>query len=133
MAGSGVGVRFNVTYRSGPLAADDGSSGTLYAGDRAPALGGCSPLYAGPDWTLLRFGSAAPRLHHLGVRSHDIGTDILDADLHIQQAYGVKNCAAILVRPDGHIGAITHDPPALLLYANRVLTRRPSASAKRSH
>ena len=69
------------------LDADEGSSGTLAAGDRASdALlvrregrpGRLFTLYAGPDWTLLRLGSAAPRLHHPGVRSHDIGTDILN-------------------------------------------------------
>ena len=113
----------------------------LWPGDRASdALlvrrdgrpGRLFTLYAGPDWTLQRLGPAAPRLHHPGVRSHDIGTDILDADLHIQQAYGVKDCAAILVRPDRYIGAMTRDPAALRLYADRAPTNRPSASAKRS-
>jgi hypothetical protein len=55
------------------------------------------------------------------VRSYEIGTEIIDADVHIQQAYGVKDSAAILVRPDGYIGAITSDPAALAAYANRVL------------
>jgi hypothetical protein len=48
-------------------------------------------LFAGPHWTLLRFGPDAPRLDHEWIRSHQIGADLLDADRQIQQAYDVKD------------------------------------------
>jgi 2-polyprenyl-6-methoxyphenol hydroxylase-like FAD-dependent oxidoreductase len=125
--------QLDLSYRSGPLTLDDGSSCTLVAGDRAPdapcrhdgkpvRLFNC---YAGPHWTLLRFGSAAPTLDRPGVWSHRIGSDLVDADRHIHDAYDVKDGAAVLVRPDGYIGAITSRPAALAAYADRVM---PSAS-----
>jgi hypothetical protein len=92
--------QLDLSYRGGPLTLDDGSSALLAAGDRAPD---------------------APCLDRRCVHSHQIGTDIVDAHRHIQQAYDVKDGAAVLIRPDGYIGAITTQPAALADYGNRVL------------
>jgi 2-polyprenyl-6-methoxyphenol hydroxylase-like FAD-dependent oxidoreductase len=121
--------QLDLNYRSGPLALDDGSSTALAAGDRAPDaphLRDNGParlfeLYAGPYWTLLRFGPRAPRLDHPAVQSHDVGTEILDVDNHLQRAYGAAPGTAVLVRPDGYIGAITSRTAALATYAHQVL------------
>jgi hypothetical protein len=131
--------QLDLSYRSGPLTLDDGSSCTLVAGDRAPdapCLHDGKPVrlfncYAGPHWTLLRFGSAAPTLDRPGVWSHRIGSDLVDADRHIHDAYDVKDGAAVLVRPDGYIGAITSQPAALAAYANRVMPSDSRTSPRR--
>jgi 2-polyprenyl-6-methoxyphenol hydroxylase-like FAD-dependent oxidoreductase len=124
--------QLDVGYRGGPLTLDHGCSAMLAAGDRAPDApclrGDGHParlfaLFAGPHWTLLRFGPDAPCLDHRCVHSHQIGTDILDVDRHIHQAYDVKDGAVVLIRPDGYIGAITAQPQALAAYANRLLPR----------
>jgi 2-polyprenyl-6-methoxyphenol hydroxylase-like FAD-dependent oxidoreductase len=123
--------QLDLNYRSGPLTLDDGSSCTLVAGDRAPdapcldrdgrpvRLFNC---YAGPHWTLLRFGATAPTLDRAGVRIYHVGGDLLDADRHIQDAYDIKDVAAVLIRPDGYIGAITPRPADLAAYAARVMS-----------
>jgi hypothetical protein len=49
----------------------------------------------------------------------------LDADRHIHDAYDLKDGAAVLVRPDSYIGAITSQPAVLAAYADRVM---PSVS-----
>jgi hypothetical protein len=121
--------QLDLSYRSGPLALDDGSSATLAAGDRAPdaphlsdgAPGRLFDLYAGTHWTLLRFGPQAPRIDHPAVRSHDVGTEIVDADNHIRDAYRAKPDTAILVRPDGYIGAIASAEADLSAYVGHVL------------
>lgn len=125
--------QLDLSYRGGPLTLDDGSSYTLAAGDRAPDApclytggrpGRLFACYAGPHWTLLRFGSAAPDIDPPGVRSYQIGEDIVDVDRHIENAYGVSDGATVLVRPDGYIGAITSQPAALATYAQRVLPKQ---------
>jgi hypothetical protein len=113
------------------LTFDDGSSSVLAAGDRAPDAP-CAgrdgrpvrlfDCYAGPHWTLLRFGATAPTLDRAGVRSYRVGADLVDAERHIQDAYDVKDGAAVLIRPDGYIGAITSRPPDLAAYAARVMS-----------
>lgn len=122
--------QLDLSYRSGPLTLDDGCSTILAAGDRAPdapclrANGDpvrLFALFAGPHWTLLRFGPNAPRLNHESIRSHQIGTDILDRDRHIERAYDLKDGGAVLVRPDGYIGAIATDQSALAGYGQRLL------------
>jgi 2-polyprenyl-6-methoxyphenol hydroxylase-like FAD-dependent oxidoreductase len=125
--------QLDVSYRDGPLTLDDGSSCALAAGDRAPdapCLQDGRPVrlfsrYAGPHWTLLRFGSTAPTLDRPGVQSYRIGSHLVDADRHIHDAYHTKDGAAVLVRPDGYIGAITSQPSAMAAYADRTI---PSAS-----
>jgi len=122
--------QLDLSYRGGPLTLDDGCSAALSAGDRAPDAPCCYgdgeatrlfTLFAGPHWTLLRFGTDAPRLDHRSVRSREIGADILDIDRHIQRAYEMKAEGAVLVRPDGYIGAIATRQARLTAYANRLL------------
>jgi hypothetical protein len=129
--------QLDLSYRGGPLTLDDGSSCALVAGDRAPdapcldhdrrpvRLFDC---YAGPHWTLLRFGATAPTIDRAGLRIHHVGSDLVDADRHIQDAYDVKDGAAVLIRPDGYIGAIASRPADLASYAERVM---PAASRSR--
>ncbi|UQX10415.1 FAD-dependent monooxygenase [Candidatus Mycobacterium methanotrophicum] len=123
--------QLDVSYRGGPLTLDDGSSCTLVAGDRAPDAPcldqGGRPVrlfncYTGPHWTLLRFGVAAPVLDRADGWSYRIGSDLVDADRHIQDAYDIKDGAAALIRPDGYIGAITSRPADLAAYAARVMS-----------
>ena len=123
--------QLDLSYRRGPLTLDDGSSRALVAGDRAPdapcldhdgrpvRLFNC---YAGPHWTLLRFGATAPTLDRAGLRSYRVGSDLVDTNRHIQDAYDVKDVAAVLIRPDGYIGAITSRPADLAAYATRVMS-----------
>ena len=125
--------QLDLTYQDGPLTLDDGCSGMLAGGDRAPdapCLHGprryghparLFTLFAGPHWTLLRFGPDAPHQNHQSVHSYQIGTDIFDAERHLHQAYDVKDGGAVLIRPDGYIGAITTQSAALAAYGNRVL------------
>jgi 2-polyprenyl-6-methoxyphenol hydroxylase-like FAD-dependent oxidoreductase len=131
--------QLDLSYRGGPLTVDDGSSRTLAAGDRAPdapclhdgrpmRLFGC---YAGPHWTLLRFGSTAPTFDRPGVQSYCVGSDLVDADRHIHDAYDVKDGAAVLVRPDGYIGAITSHQADLAAYADRVMPAGSRTSPRR--
>jgi 2-polyprenyl-6-methoxyphenol hydroxylase-like FAD-dependent oxidoreductase len=124
--------QLDLSYRLGPLTLDGGSSRALAAGDRAPDAP-ClrrdgRPLrlfdcYAGPHWTLLRFGATAPTLDRADVQSHCIGGDIVDVDCRILDAYDVKDGAAVLIRPDGYIGAITSQPGDLADYANRAMAQ----------
>lgn len=121
--------QLDLSYRGGPLTLDDCSSAVLAAGDRAPdapmlAKGRAArlfTLFAGVHWTLLRFGRGAPYLDHPCVHSYEIGNDILDTDRHIRRAYDIDDCAAVLIRPDGYIGAITTNLAALTAYGNWVL------------
>jgi 2-polyprenyl-6-methoxyphenol hydroxylase-like FAD-dependent oxidoreductase len=130
--------QLDLSYRLGPLTLDDGSSSALAAGDRAPdapcrdrrsssgrpvRLFNC---YSGPHWTLLRFGATAPTLDRSGVQPYRVGvgtgSDLVDVDRHVQDGYDVKDGAAVLIRPDGYIGAITSRPPDLAAYAARVMS-----------
>jgi 2-polyprenyl-6-methoxyphenol hydroxylase-like FAD-dependent oxidoreductase len=121
--------QLDLSYRDGPLTLDDGSSSTLVAGDRAPDApcrqNGQSvrlfSRYAGPQWTMLRFGSTAPTLDRPDLQSYCVGGDLVDVDRHIDDAYGVKDGVAVLIRPDGYIGAITSQPADLATYADRVM------------
>jgi 2-polyprenyl-6-methoxyphenol hydroxylase-like FAD-dependent oxidoreductase len=122
--------QLDLSYRGGPLTLDDGSSCVVVAGDRAPDAP-CQDrdgrpvrlftCYAGPRWTLLRFGATAPALDNADVQSYRVGSDLIDAGRHIQDAYDVKDGAAVLIRPDGYIGAITSRPADLAAYAARVM------------
>jgi 2-polyprenyl-6-methoxyphenol hydroxylase-like FAD-dependent oxidoreductase len=132
--------QLDLSYRDGPLTLDDGCSAVLAAGDRAPdapCLRGNGEsvrlftLFAGPHWTLLRFGSDAARLDHEWIRSYQIGIDLLDADRQVHQAYEVKDRGAVLVRPDGYIGAITTRQAGLKAYGNRLLPNGGSAHRDR--
>jgi len=122
--------QLDLSYRDGPLTLDDGSSRTLVAGDRAPDAPclDCDgrPMrlftcYTGPHLTLLRFGATAPALDREDVQSYCVGSDLVDFGRHIQDAYDVKDGAAVLIRPDGYIGAITSRPADVAAYAARVM------------
>ena len=126
--------QLDLSYRGGPLTLDDGGSRALVAGDRAPDAPCRSrdgrpvrlfDCYAGPHWTLLRFGATAPTVDHPQLPTYRIDTDLIDVDRHIRAAYDVKDDAAVLIRPDGYVGAITSQPAALAAYANWVM---PSGS-----
>jgi hypothetical protein len=88
------------------------------AGNRAPdaplqgAAGQPTRLFNllhGTHWTLLAYQApslaVAPRP---GLRIHRIGDrgDIVDADGHFRDAYGLAAGECALVRPDGYIGAV---------------------------
>jgi hypothetical protein len=132
--------QLDISYRLGPLTFDDGSSSVVAAGDRAPDAP-CSgrdgrrvrlfDCYAGPLWTLLRFGSTAPTLDRFDVQSYCVGSELVDSDHHIGRAYNVKDGAAVLVRPDGYIGAITSQPAELTSYADRVMPAGSRTSPRR--
>jgi hypothetical protein len=82
-------------------------------------------LFCGQHWTLLGCeadrGAVAPRP---GLRVHIVGPrgDVLDEDGHFQDAYGLSPGDWVLVRPDGHVGAIVgaDDVPALEPYLAEV-------------
>lgn len=122
--------QLDLSYRGGPLTLDDGSSCVVVAGDRAPDAPCLDhdgrPVrlftrYAGPHWTLLRFGATAPALDRTDVQSYCVESDLVDVGRHIQDAYDVKDSAAVLIRPDGYIGAITSRTADLAAYAARVM------------
>jgi len=88
------------------------------AGNRAPdapvqgAAGQPTRLFnllRGTHWTLVAYHApsiaVAPRP---GLRLHRIGDcgDIVDADGHFRDAYGLAAGECVLVRPDGYIGAV---------------------------
>jgi 2-polyprenyl-6-methoxyphenol hydroxylase-like FAD-dependent oxidoreductase len=132
--------QLDISYRLGPLTLDDGPSCVLAAGDRAPdapcldregrpvRLFDC---YAGPHWTLLRFGVTAPILDCAGVAAYCIGDDLIDVDSHIRTAYGVKDGVAVFIRPDGYVGAITSEQAELAGYADRVMPVGSRTSLRR--
>lgn len=58
---------------------------------------------------------------------YTVGTDLLDSDGHIRDAYGEEGY--VLVRPDGYIGAVTSDPVQLSDYLTRLGHRRRESAA----
>lgn len=116
----------DLTYRDGPLALS--GSGRVRGGDRAPDAP-CTDvagkpvrlyqLYAGPHWTLLRFGPTAPSIP--GIPTYTVGEDLIDTEGHITKAYDVEPGTAVLVRPDNYLAALTPDQAALKTYASQVL------------
>lgn len=111
--------QLDLGYRDSPLALQGRDcDGRVRAGDRAPdaplrgAAGQATrlfELFKGPHWTLL--GPAAGRdavAPRPGLRVHTLGPrgDIADPDGHLAAAYGLAPGTWVLVRPDGHVGAI---------------------------
>ena len=95
--------QLDISYRGGPLAGDGHGPGVLQAGDRAPdgLLSDGRRLFdvfRGPHWTVLEFGGAAV----------DFGVPQLR--LAPGADYDVPAGSYVLVRPDGHIAAITGRP-----------------------
>ncbi|MBN6152675.1 FAD-dependent oxidoreductase [Xanthomonas sp. AmX2] len=129
--------QLDIGYPGSPLALeriarDDG----VRAGDRAPDApcrgAGGQPrrlfdLFRGPHWTLLGYhperGAWAPPAR-AGLHVHRVGPggDIVDDAGHIRGAYGVAPGDWVLVRPDGHVGAIVaaHEAAALEAYFGAV-------------
>jgi len=112
--------QIDIGYPNSPLAMEFARwTAGLRAGDRAPdapirgAAGQPSrlfELFRGPHWTLLvheadGFVAAGPRpglhVHHVGPQG-----DVVDAGGHVRDAYALAPGACVLVRPDGHVGAI---------------------------
>jgi 2-polyprenyl-6-methoxyphenol hydroxylase-like FAD-dependent oxidoreductase len=116
--------QLDIGYRWSPIVHDGRTHpGRLYAGDRAPdapvldAAGRAIrlfDLFRGPHATLLTFGDPAPIPVPDGVRAHAVlpagrtatGTAVVDADGHAAAAYDVTDGTAVLVRPDGYVGAV---------------------------
>ncbi len=98
--------QLDISYRGGPLADSDDVSGTLRVGDRAPD--GLLPdgrrlfdVFRGPHWTVLDFGESATDFGVPSVRVRP-GPD-----------YDVPVGCYVLVRPDGHVGAISTKPDVI--------------------
>ena len=122
--------QLDISYRSGPLGGGTETSSGLASGDRAPdapcrtASGRpvrLFELFAGPHWTLLRFGPSAPDVRRPGTSSYEIGRQIVDEGGHAARAYGVPVGSTVLVRPDGHIGLVSASTAELEVWLDRVL------------
>jgi hypothetical protein len=116
--------QLDIGYRESPLVHDGRAHpGRLHAGDRAPdgpvvdATGRqvrLFDLFRGPHATLLVFGDSVPVTAPDGVRVRTVlpagrtavGTAVVDVDGHVAAAYDVPDGTAVLVRPDGYVGAI---------------------------
>lgn len=106
----------------------------LRSGDRAPdarltGAGGLPrrlfDLFRGEHWTLLGSMTALrPVAHRPGLRIHSVGSngDLIDAEGHFADAYGLAVEDLVLARPDGYIGAIigSGDIAALESYLAKV-------------
>jgi 2-polyprenyl-6-methoxyphenol hydroxylase-like FAD-dependent oxidoreductase len=104
----------------------------LMAGDRMPdaALRGAGgqprrlfDLLRGAHWTLLAF-DGAPLDPQSGVHLHVIGPggDLIDPADRFRDTHGLRAGDAVLIRPDGYVGAIVAeaDRTALLAYLAQV-------------
>ena len=131
--------QLDITYRDSPLAVDDRPNpGQLRAGDRAPD----APLHTysgtpirlfgilrGPRWTLLGFGTEVTdlaRRHGTSLRAYSVVQpgergDLVDTHSQAARSYFVARSTYVLIRPDGYIGLITHDPRRVTEYLNRFL------------
>jgi 2-polyprenyl-6-methoxyphenol hydroxylase-like FAD-dependent oxidoreductase len=116
--------QLDIGYRESPLVHDGRTNpGRLHAGDRAPdgpvvdATGRqvrLFDLFRGPHATLLVFGDSVPVTAPDGVRVRAVlpagrtaaGTAVVDVDGHVATTYDVPDGTAVLVRPDGYVGAI---------------------------
>lgn len=111
--------QLDIGYQDSSLALQlSDARGGVVAGDRAPdapllsAAGQPTRLFdclAGPHWTLLGWqtprDAVAPRA---GLRIHAFGAggDLVDHQGHFFEAYKAAPGDWILVRPDGHVGAM---------------------------
>ncbi|MFE0649352.1 FAD-dependent oxidoreductase [Streptomyces sp. NPDC059534] len=119
--------QLGISYFGGPLApADAPRTATLRCGDRAPDAPLPHPtptahrlfdLYRGPQFTALAFGPrAAAALDRLPwpdagapLHRHTVLTDTTartPGEAALLTAYGISEDTVLLVRPDGHIGAV---------------------------
>ncbi|PRX97751.1 FAD-dependent monooxygenase [Allonocardiopsis opalescens] len=122
-------TQLSIGYRGGPLARELGGPADPAAGDRAPDAPcerpGGGPvrlfdLFRGVHLTLLLFGGAAAPasvppggllrvVPVLGPGEAPRLDAVVDTGGHAHRAYGATGPAAVLVRPDGHIGLTAPD------------------------
>jgi 2-polyprenyl-6-methoxyphenol hydroxylase-like FAD-dependent oxidoreductase len=115
--------QLDISYRDSPLSLDDRASrGELRAGDRAPdaRLPDGRRLFAetrGAHFTLLGFGPPAE------LRSDDPRVKALElGEPRQHEGYDVAEDDLVLIRPDGHIGAISTSLETLRAYLTRYLS-----------
>jgi FAD binding domain len=105
-------------YRWSSLSATDGGDRAPDAPCRHPGTGAPTTLFdvfAGPHFTLLRFGAAPPVEHPL-VKPWQV----VDPDGYAARAYAVTGDRLVLVRPDNHIALVTADASAVHDYLTRL-------------
>lgn len=137
-------TQLDITYRDSALVADDrDETATLRAGDRAPdatelrTLTGehrLLDLTRGGRFTLLDFGAGVelPSLRTLRVVSHPSAPDeIADTAGYLRAAYAATDRTLVLLRPDGHIGAISDTGDPRLLQPNLRWVSRQSRGCHR--
>lgn len=111
--------QLDIGYSDSPLAKElPERLGGLRAGDRAPdapILGAAGQpsrlfrLFQGPHWTLLVDDAGGATIGpRPGLHVHRVGAqgDIIDTWGHVRDAYGLAPGEAVLIRPDGYVGAI---------------------------
>jgi 2-polyprenyl-6-methoxyphenol hydroxylase-like FAD-dependent oxidoreductase len=112
----------------------------VHAGYRAPDApvreAGGKPvrlfeLFKGPHWTLLGSEVTQRMVSSSNVHVHTFGPggDLIDADGHFGNAFGLEPGEWVLIRPDGYVGAIVSSDQnrALLDYFRRVGLHEESA------
>lgn len=125
--------QLDIGYRDSALAMEQPArTAGLAAGDRAPdalvwSAAGQSKrlfdLFQGPHWTLLGYhaqrGAIAPRP---GLHIHVLGPhgDLYDENHYFREAYALAAGSWVLVRPDGHVGAIASTTETLENYLLKV-------------
>lgn len=128
--------QLDLSYRGGGLALDT-RGGALAAGDRAPdapLMGAAGQpvrlfeLFKGAHWTLLLGRTATAPAARKGLSVHRIGGDIHDPAGGVANAYGLAAGEAVLVRPDGYVGAVVTADTAKALdgYLARVGLQAPA-------
>jgi 2-polyprenyl-6-methoxyphenol hydroxylase-like FAD-dependent oxidoreductase len=98
--------QLDISYRGGPLAGGDDVSGALQVGDRAPD--GLLPdgrrlfdVFRGPHWTVLECDAVT------------VDFKVPSVCVSPRAGYDVPAGSYVLVRPDGHIGAISTKPEVI--------------------
>jgi 2-polyprenyl-6-methoxyphenol hydroxylase-like FAD-dependent oxidoreductase len=105
--------QLDISYRDGLLAVDDRPDpGSLRAGDRAPdglLADGTRlfDLFRGPHFTLLSFGRGAGHAGDFGIPVHEVPACA---------GYDIAPGTFVLVRPDGHLGAVSSSPGTIRDY-----------------
>jgi 2-polyprenyl-6-methoxyphenol hydroxylase-like FAD-dependent oxidoreductase len=124
--------QLELNYRGGPLSFDGGfEDGPVRSGDRAPDAryvdvdgrhGRLFDAFRGPHFTLLAFGEGAIRgLDGLTWPGQGAPLRTLAVPL-LCRAYGLREPAQVLVRPDGYVAYVAPgDWGAMLTQATRVL------------
>lgn len=109
--------QLDLGYRTSPLTCPSSLGSRVQPGDRAPdapcrgQAGQPTRLFRifhGPAWTLLGHQASTCPSARAGVRVVTVGdeNEIVDAERHIAEAYGLDADQWVLVRPDGYIAAI---------------------------